>query len=444
MESCGPYEVVIDHRANITAIGSRLALLAGTTLQELVGRPITRWFRGPVIAGAVGVPGTLELKCEGRPPVHGVAVRVAEGERQRLTFVPEGQRSSPADRTRDNDPRPVEAGREIQDALTGIVGFAGLVPVAPTPHRRKFYVDQIASQADRVRRLVCAFDPAERGPAPFIRPAELAVELGRALSGLRMSLERGGVAFDLELGQGLWAACDIRQVGDLVAAIIQRATLAQRRDYQANEVVVKARPAPHGNVHIEIVLTGADQPHVLLRERFGADDSGDPELRAGWLAIERQGGTIALTADAVREEVRLVLTLPAAPAPRRPDKLRTPVPLEILVVDDDAMLGELYQEMLQVAGHTVTACRTLFGAREALRVQRFDAVVAEFQLKDGLLSELWAVASESHPELASRLVVATRDARDPRLTEFASQRDTPILAKPFSASALTEQLALLV
>lgn len=448
MESCGPYELVIDLRGNIAAIGSRLGLLAGVTPQELLGRPVARWFRGQALSGAVGVPGHLELRGEGRPPVHGAAVRVAEGERQRLTFVPEGPRAASTDRGRGEDQRPVEAGREIQDALTGIVGFAGLVPVAPTPHRRKFYVDQIASQAERVRRLVGALvDPSERGPTPFIRPAELAVELSRALSGLRVALERGGIAFDLELGQGVWVACDIRLLGDLVATIIQRATLAQRRDYQANEVVVRSRPVAHSTVQLEIAMTGADQPHVLLRERFGTGDDGaaaDAELRTGWLALERQGGNVTLVADPAREEVRLVMTLPSAPAPRRPDKLRTPVPLDVLVVDDDAMLGELYQEMLQVAGHSVTACRTLFGAREALRAQRFDAVIAEFQMKDGLLSELWAMASEAHPELASRLVVATRDPRDPRLTEFASQRDTPILAKPFTAAALSEQLALLV
>ena len=54
------------------------------------------------------------------------------------------------------------------------------------------------------------------------------------------------------------------------------------------------------------------------------------------------------------------------------------------------------------------------------------------------------MASQAHPELASRLIVATRDARDPRLVEWASPLGTPILIKPFSAAVLQEQLALLV
>jgi|GEM_PF-1771487 len=477
MASCGPFEVVVDARGQVLAIGTRLAQLAGVVVADVVGKPVSRWLRGAAVTGPVGVSATLELSRDNRASVHGVGVRSVDGERTTITFVPDPVRVESA-RSRgersDPDPRTLEVGREIQDALTGIIGFAGLVPVAATPHRRKFYVDQVASQAERVRRLVQAFELRGRGDGatgrgteaastPFIRPADVGVELSRALSGLRASLERGGVGFDIELpSESVWASCDIRQVGDLVSALIQRATVQQRRDYQANEVVLTVRqpqpqprgqsvgPPSEGMALIEIVLTGADQPQALLRERFGTDQDGGPqsmsesELRLGLQALQRQGGHFRVGQDAQREEVQITLSLPGAPAPRRPDKLRTPVPLEILVVDDDAMLGELYQEMLQVAGHSVTACRSIFAAREALKSQRFDAIVAEFHLKDGLLSELWAVASQAHPELASRLIVATRDARDARLIEWAGQQSVPILAKPFSAAALHEQLALLV
>jgi len=354
-----------------------------------------------------------------------------------------------SDRPRHREPenRVAEIGREIQDALTGVMGFAALVQIAPTPHRRKFYVDQVLAQADRVRRLAQALDPGQAGREPFIRPCDLGAELARSLSPLRAALEHGGIGFELELpSEPVWAACDIRQLGDLVTALILRGTVQQRRDYRANEVMLAVRQAP-GAATVELVFTGADQPHVLMRERFGTGDeaaSADLELRVGLAALQRQGGQIALTRHADREEVLISLSLPKASAQRRPDKLRTPVPLEVLVVDADPMLGELYQEMLQVAGHSVTACGSIYAAREALRGQRFDAVVAEFHHKDGLLSELWAMASQAHPELASRLIVATRDPRDARLQEWAAEGGVPILAKPFAPGALLDQLALLV
>lgn len=453
MNSCGAYEAILDARGAIVAIGPRLASMIGLTQAELVGRPIGSWVRGAVVHGPAGVPGALELRSEGQGAVAGLGLRTLEGERSRLTFLPEATRHERAER---HDPRrdpeariQSELVREVYDALSGVVGFAGLVQVAPTPHRRKFYVDQIASQAERCRRLVQALDPAASTRAPFIRPVDLGAELTRALSGLRAAVERSGISFDVELpAEAIWASCDARAVGDILVAFVARATVAQRREHQANEVVLSVGRAA-GQVELRLVLTGADEPHMLLRERFGMDpeltatSATELELRGARAVLERQGGSLRIERDEEREEVRATLTLPAAPTPRRTDIARTPVPLEVLVVDEDPMLGELYQEMLGVSGHTVTACRSVYSAREALRGQRFDAMVAEFQLRDGLLSELWAIASTSHPELASRLLVVTRDPRDPRLLDWAAHERTPILAKPFQASSLLEHLVLL-
>jgi len=342
-----------------------------------------------------------------------------------------------------------EVEREILDALTGIVGYAGLVQTAPSVHRRKFYVDQVTSQADRVRRLVQAFARPGAVRTPFIRPAELAAELSKAVSGLRTALEHRGIGFELEPpAEPVWAACDVRQVGDLVVALIRRATVQQRLDHQAQEVLLRVRPAP-GLAVAELVLSGADEPAALLREGFGAtpglDAAGnDGALRTLLLGLQRQGGRCAITRDVAHESVTVTLSLPATQPLRRPDALRTPVPLELLVIDDDPMLGDLYAELFQIAGHAVTACSSLDLAREALRSQRFDAVVAEFQHKDGLLSELWALAADAHPELSSRLVIVTRDPRDARLLEWAAEQHAPILAKPFAPGELLDQVALLV
>lgn len=458
MDRCGPYEVVIDSRGQVLGVGVRIAHLTGQPAAELVGRPVTRWLRGALVTGPSQVAGALEVRSDVRPSTAGVGIKSVDNDRTTIVFVPEPAARAPhVDKEqRDLEPRMQEVGRQMVDALAGIIGFAGLVPVAPTPHRRKFYVDQVIAQAERVRRLALVYRnvretrPNEAYLMPILRTADIGAELTRSLSPLRNSLERGGTAFDLEIpSEPVWAMCDVQQVGDLVNALVQRATVQQRRGYQANEVLLRVRRAPSGVV-IELVLTGADQPHVLLHDRFGTDDNSgsttmsEIELRMGLVGLRRQGGQLTVLADVGREEVTLTLTLPSGPAAKRADKLRTPVPLDILVVDDDAMLGELYQEMLQVAGHTVVACRSLSSAREALKNQRFDAIVAEFQLKDGHLSELWAMASQSHPELASRVIVATREPRDPRLVEWASQHHTPILTKPFSAAALQEQLALLL
>lgn len=455
MEECGPFDIIVGARGRVVAVGARIAALMGVRPEVLVERPLHSWLRGAALTAPSNHSSALELRPMGRHPVAGVGVRTHDGSLQTITFVPEPAHPSRVRHPPGGDRRPHRFGLKVHDALTGIVGFAQLVPMAPTLHRRKYYVEQVISQADRVRRLVHAYESLLGAEAtPFVRPADLGAALSRCLAPLRASLEGGGIGFDLELGDApVWAACDIRQVCDLVTALILRATAHQRAEYQANEVVLRVRSGGNGAraiARVELSLTGAEDPRLLLREAFGTDGVGDSaslselELRRGIVALERQSGQLTLEHDEAKEEVRITVSIPETRPPRMADRLRTPVPLDVLVVDDDSMIGALYQEMLQVAGHTVTASRTILGAREALRRQRFDVVVAEFQFKDGLLSELWAVASETHPELSSRLVIATRDPSDARLSEWAAQRGTPVLAKPFTAPVLLEQLALMI
>lgn len=351
--------------------------------------------------------------------------------------------------TREPEGRVVaEVVREVNDALTAIMGFAGLAQVAPTPHRRRYYLEVLGSQAERVRRLMQTLESHGGAPSALEGAVDLAAELARAFSGSRLALEKQGVAFELmPAAAAVWARCDGRQIGDLVVALVERATKERRRENQANEVTVSVEAA-HGRARIVILLAGAERPSALLHEEFGLGElpatmgTSEVELRAGLAAVARMGGQLEVIRDAELEEVRLVLSLPGAPEGRRRDELRTPVPLDLLVIDDDAALGELYPELLAVTGHTVTMATSIAAARELLKGQRFDAVISEFKLRDGLLSELWATA-DGHPELTSRLIVVTRDARDPRLVEWARESKAPILGKPFAVHALIDQVALI-
>lgn len=446
--SFGAFDVVFDGRGAIVAVGARVAAMAGAAPAVLVGRPLSELFRGAALQLGFGVVGPLELKGQGKAVTAGTGVRVAGAEGEGvLTFLPEVV--GPVVRGREPEPRlATEVVREVNDGLTGILGFAGLAQLAPTPHRRKYCLEQVAIQAERVRRLVGAIDPAAGQATALSGPVDLAVEVPRALAGTRLALEQHGVAFELVTSAAAWARCDGRLVGDLVVALALRATTDKRREYQANEVTVTVEPAG-GLVRVVVLLTGADNPSSLLREEFGLGEppatlgTSEAELRAGLTALARQGGTFEVIRDPELESVRLVVGLPASAEGKKRDELRTPVPLEILAIDDDAVLGELYPELLAVTGHNVVTVRSIEAAREVLRAQRFDAVVSEFTLRDGLLPELWATAAEAHPELKSRLIVVTRDPRHPRLIEWLKESQAPVLAKPFQFHALVDQVALL-
>jgi CheY-like chemotaxis protein len=446
--------VVIDASGHVVAVGPRLASLAGHSPQHvgaLVGLPVAQLLRGAALSGPLGHTLPLEVRAGERPPTSGNGVRTSDGEHTRITFLPEAAAHGAA-RGSANDAATRALVGEMHDALTAIAGFAAMTQLAPTPHRRRYHADHITAQVERLRRLGQALDPGYYARHPIVAPADLAVEVPNALRGLRIPLERHGVAFEVQCGDGaLWAACDARLIGDLVSQLIVRATLAQRHEFQANEVDVTVLPTSADRIAITLRFADADEPQLLMHDGVGLGDDpggatlppGEVALRWAHLALERQGGTFLRKVERAADEVVLTLSLPKAEAPRLLDQTCTPVALDVLVIDDDAVLGELYVELLAISGHTVTPCRTLLAAREALASRHFDVVLAEFQLRDGLLSELWAESREILPVLAHRLLVVTRDPRDARLIDWASRSLAPIVAKPCSPPALIDRIALI-
>ena len=65
-----------------------------------------------------------------------------------------------------------------------------------------------------------------------------------------------------------------------------------------------------------------------------------------------------------------------------------PQPAHILVIDDEPDLRTLYELTLLREGYRVEAAGDLAQARQQLQEQRFDAVITDMRLPDGLGLEL--------------------------------------------------------
>ncbi|MFT7579534.1 MAG: CheY-like chemotaxis protein [Myxococcota bacterium] len=459
-QPCGMYELVVDLRGEIVAAGSGLAALCRTDASELVGRPVTQFLRGPGMTVTPGHTARITLKRAGREDLNGLALRHIDGDRIRMVIIPDKDEGLPTPGATDRAPprlREIErlvdqVIRAIHNPLTGIIGFSALAHLAPTPHRRRYYLDQVATQAQRCRRLVESLDAGTREVTPFPTTIDAADRLGRALSALRLELEGHGISVEMSLpSQALWVEFDPKMLDDIFIALIHRGTLGMRKAYRAREVAIRAQVGGDGLVLVSLAFGGADVLSPLLSRRFTLESAthnasstlSDIELKLAYEQLRQQGAALSITDSPDGESVFLGLTLPRGKAPRHTDQTRTPVPLDILAIDDDAMMGELYAELLGVSGHAVTSVRSLQSAREALRSQRFDAVIAEFFFNDGVFSELWAEAASNHPELSERIVIITSDRANPRVREWLARGSTPVLQKPFTTQALLAEVAAL-
>ncbi len=157
---------------------------------------------------------------------------------------------------------------------------------------------------------------------------------------------------------------------------------------------------------------------------------------------EQLGGRLQLQSKA-GEGTTASLWLPvlqqAPPPPIEPEQAQavTPdlAPLEILAVDDDALVLMNTAAMLEDCGHRVTSAYSAREAFELLQQRKFDLLVTDQGMPGMSGAELIEQAQRERPGLA--IVLATGYAELPRGIAV----DVPRLAKPFTQEQLLQAVA---
>jgi len=124
------------------------------------------------------------------------------------------------------------------------------------------------------------------------------------------------------------------------------------------------------------------------------------------------------------EPDRAAAAEPPAPAPRAAQGAR------ILMIDDEAALGEMICEYLNMTGHRAQFC---CGAEEALALMEqveFDLVISDFRMPGLTGEQLFERTLNRHPDLARRVVFMTGDIIGEEARRFFSTHDVPCLTKP--------------
>jgi DNA-binding response OmpR family regulator len=73
--------------------------------------------------------------------------------------------------------------------------------------------------------------------------------------------------------------------------------------------------------------------------------------------------------------------------------------LRVLLVEDEALIACMTEDMLLAMGHAVDVATSVSKAREALIRQRYDLVITDLGLPDGSGSEIVTFLLAEHPDV---------------------------------------------
>jgi CheY-like chemotaxis protein len=116
----------------------------------------------------------------------------------------------------------------------------------------------------------------------------------------------------------------------------------------------------------------------------------------------------------------------------------SPVAGQVLVLDDERMIGDLLGEILKVLGHQPTVCHSALQALEWIEQRDFDLVLSDIRMPvmDG--RQFYAAVCQKKPALASRIVFLTGDLVNEDTQVFLKSTGNTHLAKPFQVASVKQ------
>lgn len=347
-------------------------------------------------------------------------------------------------------------GHEIRTPMTGVLGMAELLQGGVLDPLQRHQVETIQRAGRHLLRLVNdALDLARIEAGKLVlddTPFELAPLLHDVAGLLQPLAQAKGLGFSLYCDPGLPSA--LRGDATRVRQILFNLGHNAIKFCEHGRVALDITPRPGGGVVLQVSDSGpglSDEQQARLFRRFerGAPRDGDHGGGSGLgLAICRElaaamGGIIRVRSDTGRGAQFVVeLPLAAAEGPAPPAAARSEgqaTPLQLLLVEDDAVVAEVVCGLLARLGHRVVHAPHGMAAMAELQVARFDLALLDLDLPgiDGLaLARLIRAKGLALPLVA---LTARADAEAEPAARAAGMDG--FLRKPVTGDILAEAIA---
>ncbi len=340
---------------------------------------------------------------------------------------------------------------ELNNPLTGIMGFAQLLLARDLDESTKRDVNTIHTEAERAAKIVQNLLSFARRKKAEKEMANLNVLLERVLELCSYELAVKDIGLELDLDPRLpETMVDANQIQQVFFNII----------INAEHAMVGANG--HGTLSVRswrekdvVRLTFHDDgpgmaPETLRRifdPFFTTKETGEGTglgLTICYGIMEDHGGRIWAESQPGRG-TSFTVELPileGAQAPSGPEEQPEPAAggRSFLVVDDEESIRRLLGSILRDDGHHVDTAGNGKEALEHLAHRRYDVIVTDIKMPDMDGRSLYQRLLDTDPELARRTIFITGDTVNPDTRDFLRSVTNPCLPKPFGVREVRETI----
>jgi two-component system NtrC family sensor kinase len=345
---------------------------------------------------------------------------------------------------------------ELNNPLTGIMGFAQLLLLRDLDETSRKQVETIYAEAERASKIVSNLLTFARRRKAQKEPSNLNTLIERVLELRNYDLRVRNIDVQLALDTSLpETMVDANQIQQVFLNIVINAEQAMKDRDGAGTLRIATKSAGR-SVSIAFEDSGAGMSAETVRRIFDpfftTKDAGEGTglgLTISYGIIEEHGGRIWAESEPGRG-TRFVVELPvvagaASTQPAQNGERAPSAPItrrRILVVDDEDSIQKLLTGVLEMDGHDVAIAHNGREALDRIGREPFDLVISDIKMPVMGGAELYRTLKDGGNPLARRLIFITGDTVAPETRRFLQGVENAVLNKPFRLRDVRETVAI--
>ncbi len=341
---------------------------------------------------------------------------------------------------------------EINNPLTGVVGFSDLLMKKDIPEDIRKDVEIIYNGAQRVANITSRMLTYARQSKPEQTTVDINDIIKTTLAMRTYEMESSNIKVTAQLDPDLpTTTADVAQLQQVFLNIILNAEVEMINAHGRGTLSVKTERIDNGirvsfkddgpgitKKNMEMIF----DPFFTTRE-VGKGAGLGLSVCHGIISQHRgkiyaqsrfgKGATFIVELPVVTKAEQLELAEPAI-QPGKVSKAR------VLVVDDDTIVQEFLNEVLSEEGHEVEIVENGDDALERLGSEDYDVILLDIKLPGISGIELYKHLQKKAKSLAGRVIFITGDVMSRDTMGFLSKTRAPYITKPFDAEQLKKDI----
>jgi PAS domain S-box-containing protein len=331
---------------------------------------------------------------------------------------------------------------ELNNPLSGVLGYSQLLAREDTEGRFKAKIDRIVECSRLCQKIV---ENLLSFSYPFTRDKK-PLGLNGVLEKTLDLLERVLSAHEIEIARDLdpdlpYVLADFHQIQQVFTNLIRNAQQAMSTSSGRRRLLLRTYTRGDHSV-LEITDSGPGIPPGVLPRIFEPFFTTKQQGRGTGLGLSisygivRDHGGELLVESELGEGTTFSMALPIAEANacEASDDMAALGPAEvgkeILVVDDEQMIVDLFMEILQHLGHTVDTASNGLDALRKIEARDYDLVITDIAMPKLNGIQLYEKSLHLKPQMRHQFIFITGDISRVPSQQLIDADDVPYLLKP--------------